>query len=277
MEDIKKNVRAHLNKAGEANAKQIAKATGHSETEVINALNAMRVYAEVECEQKGRGKGMTYWLAETCGPVVKKSDNKAAVAAISAGVVANGNDQTGSIFGSVPDATKKLREQNANLQRELSDCRAVLGMARASLGIDEGTSIAQAIEKMKACRDAHVAAAIEWETTMMHLVGEDGIGDVKAAIEKLKADLGHARIQVSALNEQLMSGEEAIDIKDAAKGYLVCAPKRKPARLARAESAVARAKSAAKSAGRSEVFALVPVGVATRKQVLAVEFKERAA
>ena len=41
--------------------------------------------------------------------------------------------------------------------------------------------------------------------------------------------------------------------------------------------AVARAKSAAKATGRCEVFALVPVGIATRKQIQAVEFKERVA
>lgn len=60
-------------------------------------------------------------------------------------------------------------------------------------------------------------------------------------------------------------------------GYLVCAPKRKPAKFMKPESAVAKAKAAAKATGRSEVFALVPVGVATRKQIQAVEFKERVA
>ena len=99
----------------------------------------------------------------------------------------------------------------------------------------------------------------------------------EGVIAELNAKLGHARLQIDALNEQLMHGEEAVDVKDAARGYLVCAPKRKPAKLMKAESAVARAKSAAKATGRGEVFALVPVGVATRKQIQAVEFKERAA
>jgi len=106
---------------------------------------------------------------------------------------------------------------------------------------------------------------------------EEEIGQRNREIKKLSADLGHARIQIDALNEQLMASEEAVDVKDAARGYLVCAPKRKPAKLMKAESAVARAKSAAKATGRGEVFALVPVGVATRKQIRAVEFKERAA
>lgn len=258
MEDIKKSVREHLQKAGEANVKQIARATDHSETEVINALNAMRVYAEVECKQGGRGKGMTYWLTK----VEKKADAGNATA-----VAVN------------PEEVQALRAKNTALQNQLSDGRAVLSLVRQKLGIDEGASIVQTIEKLQQCRDDHVAAVVAWESAMMKLVGEDGIGSVTAAIEKLKSDLWHARNQITALNEQLMAGdgEEAVDIKDAAKGYLVCAPKRKPAKVTKAESAVARAKSAAKSAGRSEVFALVPVGVATRKQVLAVEFKEKAA
>ncbi|WP_434513812.1 hypothetical protein AB6Q56_14620 [Dechloromonas sp. ARDL1] len=133
------------------------------------------------------------------------------------------------------------------------------------------------IEKLIADRNSHRDDVMLWERTMMKMVGEDGVGSVSRAISTLQSDLGHARIQIDALNEQLMAGEEAVDVKDAARGYLVCAPKRKPAKLMKAESAVARAKSAAKATGRGEVFALVPVGVATRKQIRAVEFKERAA
>lgn len=138
------------------------------------------------------------------------------------------------------EAVADMKKEIADLKEEVSDYERIVVMVRRTLGIKEGDSI-------------------------------------KLAIEKLQSDLGHARTQVGALNEQLMAGEDAVDLKDAAKGYLVCAPKRKPAKLMKAESAVARAKSAAKTAGRCEVFALVPVGVATRKIFSAVEFKERAA
>lgn len=103
------------------------------------------------------------------------------------------------------------------------------------------------------------------------------IADMHAESAGLCSLIEEQRNQIAKLNEQLMHGEEAVDVKDAARGYLVCAPKRKPAKLMKAESAVARAKSAAKATGRCWVFALVPVGVATRKQIKAVEFKERAA
>ena len=99
----------------------------------------------------------------------------------------------------------------------------------------------------------------------------------EGVIADLNAKLGHARIQIDALNDQLMHGEEAVDVKDAARGYLVCAPKRKPAKLMKADSAVERAKAAAKATGRSELFALVPVGVATRKKMSVIVFQELAA
>ena len=84
------------------------------------------------------------------------------------------------------------------------------------------------------------------------------------------------RNQIAKLNEQLMHGTETVDVKNA-KGFLVCAPKRKPAKLMKAESAIERAKAAAKSTGRSELFALVPVGVATRKKMNVIVFQELAA
>lgn len=84
------------------------------------------------------------------------------------------------------------------------------------------------------------------------------------------------RNQIAKLNEQLMHGTETVDVKNA-KGYLVCAPKRKPAKLMKADSAVERAKAAAKSTGRSELFALIPVGLATRKRMNVIVFQELAA
>lgn len=102
-------------------------------------------------------------------------------------------------------------------------------------------------------------------------------------IDELKAEnatqyslIEDQRKQIAKLNEQLMHGTETVDVKNA-NGFLVCAPKRKPAKLMKADSAIERAKSAAKATGRSEVFALVPVGVATRKKMNVIVFQELAA
>lgn len=274
MESIKNDIRVYLTKADEANVKQIAKATGHSETEVINALNAMRVYAEVECAQGGRGKGMTYWLAKAETQDVNGPEEKPVAQAPVKKNPAPASGQDSGAFGKVQDATKALREENAALKSEVEDYERIVSVMRSTLGIKDGESIKLAIEKLKSERDAYCQAEIRWERTMMELVGEDGIGSVKNAIEKLQADLGNARIQIGTLNEQLIHDDSAIDVKDAAKGYLVCAPKRKPAKLMKPENAVARAHSMARVTGRSEVFALVPVGTAIQKKVKTVEYKE---
>lgn len=102
------------------------------------------------------------------------------------------------------------------------------------------------------------------------------IADMHAESAGLCSLIEEQRNQIAKLNEQLMHGTETVDVKNA-KGYLVCAPKRKPAKLMKADSAVERAKAAAKATGRSELFALVPVGVATRKKMSVIVFQELAA
>lgn len=102
------------------------------------------------------------------------------------------------------------------------------------------------------------------------------IADMHAESAGLCSLIEDQRNQIAKLNEQLMHGTETVDVKNA-KGYLVCAPKRKPAKLMKADSAIERAKSAAKATGRSEVFALVPVGAATRKRMNVIVFQELAA
>lgn len=102
------------------------------------------------------------------------------------------------------------------------------------------------------------------------------IADMHAESAGLCSLIEDQRNQIAKLNEQLMHGTETVDVKNA-KGFLVCAPKRKPAKLMKAESAIERAKAAAKSTGRSELFALVPVGLATRNKMNVIVFQELAA
>lgn len=102
------------------------------------------------------------------------------------------------------------------------------------------------------------------------------IADMHAESAGLCSLIEEQRNQIAKLNEQLMHGTETVDVKNA-KGYLVCAPKRKPAKLMKAESAIERAKAAAKATGRSELFALVQVGLATRKKMNVILFQELAA
>lgn len=84
-----------------------------------------------------------------------------------------------------------------------------------------------------------------------------------AQIDRLKAEIATERHAREALQEQ--AGDEAVDVKDAAVGYLVRVPKRAPLLRRKPESARAAALSAVRAgAARAEVLAVVPVGTARR-------------
>lgn len=94
--------------------------------------------------------------------------------------------------------------------------------------------------------------------------------DLRAALEsrsqvineadRLRAELATERQAREALQEQ-----DGVDVKDAAVGYLVRVTKRKPRYVTRPERAQDAALAAVRAgAGRAEVLAVVPVGVARR-------------
>ena len=78
--------------------------------------------------------------------------------------------------------------------------------------------------------------------------------------DRLRAELAAERQAREALQEQ-----DGVDVKDAAVGYLVRVTKRKPRYIVKPERAREAALAAVRAgAGRAEVLAVVPVGVARR-------------
>ena len=111
------------------------------------------------------------------------------------------------------------------------------------------------------------AYALSWEQKMEAAIGHDNVDNVVELIAKLKAELATERQAREALQEQLDSAQAdpGVDVKDAAKGYLVRAPKRKLRVCNRGELAVQAAKAAAKNgSGYADVYALVQMGRAVR-------------
>lgn len=79
--------------------------------------------------------------------------------------------------------------------------------------------------------------------------------------DRLRAELATKRQAREAMQEQ----SDAVDVKDAAVGYLVRVTKRKPRYVTQPERARDAALAAVRAgAGRAEVLAVVPVGVARR-------------
>jgi DNA repair exonuclease SbcCD ATPase subunit len=109
------------------------------------------------------------------------------------------------------------------------------------------------------------AQITQWQTDTGRLAA-----DLRAAMEarsqaineadRLRAELATERQAREALQEQ-----DGVDVKDAAVGYLVRVTKRKPRYVTRPERARDAALAAVRAgAGRAEVLAVVPVGVARR-------------
>lgn len=95
------------------------------------------------------------------------------------------------------------------------------------------------------------------------------LANARALSTKLQTLLDSKTHECEALRAELertqQEGEQAVDVKDAARGYLVKAPKRKLRILTKPESAHAVAMAAARNgSGRGDVYALVYIGSARR-------------
>ena len=83
---------------------------------------------------------------------------------------------------------------------------------------------------------------------------------------KLHDEIEHLRSELASERQARQQDQaDAVDVKDAAVGYLVRVTKRKPRYVTRPERALDAALAAVRAgAGRAEVLAVVPVGVARR-------------
>lgn len=89
---------------------------------------------------------------------------------------------------------------NARLEAAQEDVAALLNIIadiRAAIGDKTGKimlgDLAEHIRAIYDLGEAHKRACIQWETMMMAAIGEDGVGSVAEAIEKLKSELAASR------------------------------------------------------------------------------------
>ena len=167
------------------------------------------------------------------------------------------------------------------LAAESNDLRARLD-AVTQQSIADTDALTQQIERLKAELETARAEAIALKTLEGAMPGfgaeydAQRIASLTAELQalrtcsanaineagRLRAELATERQAREALQEQ---GDDAVDVKDAAVGYLVRVPKRRPMMRTKPESARAAALSAVRSgAAHAEVLAVVPVGTARR-------------
>ena len=149
----------------------------------------------------------------------------------------------------------------------LADIRAAAGDPDGRLMQDELVQhIARVVKERDDLRERLDAQIKQWQADTGRLAA-----DLRAAMEsrsqaineadRLRAELATERQAREALQEQ----SDAVDVKDAAVGYLVRVPKRAPILRRKPESARSAALSAVRAgASRAEVLAVVPVGTARR-------------
>lgn len=153
--------------------------------------------------------------------------------------------------------TAALTHKNERLHEELEAIRAELATARAeaiALKTLEG-----AMPGFGAEYDAQRIASLTAELQALRTSSANAINEA----DRLRAELATELQAREALQEQ--AGDDAVDVKDAAVGYLVRVPKRTPILRRKPESARSAALSAVRAgAARAEVLAVVPVGTARR-------------
>ena len=149
----------------------------------------------------------------------------------------------------------------------IADIRAAAGDPDGRLMQDELVQhIAGVVKERDDLRERLDAQIKQWQADTGRLAA-----DLRAAMEsrsqaineadRLRAELATERQAREALQEQ----SDAVDVKDAAWGYLVRVPKRAPILRRKPESARDAALSAVRAgAARAEVLAVVPVGTARR-------------
>jgi len=271
--DLKARITSHLATVTDATAKQIARALGlvNYPSLVATALNDLRTDAAVECEKKkGKGNEYWYWLSDIGQHPTGGGENDAArTQADSGDVTAAGTHRGTRVAGGKQRAAPPPEGAPSIVEPPKPE------QAPAEAGSDDRSGD-QALDI--ALRHHHLITRI---CIAAGFSPDADLEDLPAQIERQAARIGELEIAVDAAQQTIASMEleaeqastaGAAAIEHTARGYLVCAPKRKPAKLAKEHSAMARARSAAIATGRSEVFALVPVGVAVRKTLKVVEF-----
>lgn len=143
--------------------------------------------------------------------------------------------------------------------------------AQADASTEDGM-LREQVNLLRGVRDELIRQYQELKAA--HDAAEMALSAAHQALADAGVPPGHIESRVAALIETLEEHKQAlaaqradagVDVKDAARGYLVRAPKRRPRILMKPDSAVAAAMAAARNgSGRGDVYALVPVGSARR-------------
>lgn len=188
-------------------------------------------------------------------------------------VLADVRSAAGDPRGTIPthDLAKHIREALELSEAHRQDVIAWEREMEKALDVGSPAMAAERINLLRGERDETVRQfAILKER---HDSYEQAIGEIHRACADAGIPVGHVSTRVHKLAETVAALRETahalaedppVDVLQVAKGYVIRVPKRRPRTLTKPESARTAALAAARSVGRADVFALVPIGSAVR-------------
>lgn len=273
---MQEKITAFLSKTPEASAKNIAAGIGESDAQssVNSALNAMRTNGVVECEKrKGKGNELVYWLAK---PVCTNSQTESALKHPEKVFTQPAHDDGWLEAARVRDQLKLAEKQRDEhfaeaeaAQKKVADLeddvrRHTEAHSRLSTEISHFLTVVQQLTGIDH-RPKNLAESEEQIATAFNMM--------RGRVEELELAVDVAQQAVASMElAEEQAANDAVDVKDAAIGYLVRVPGKKTRICIKPDNARNAALSAARAHGRADVLALVPVG----KAVKGAEWKDAA-
>lgn len=239
-----------LSKTQEATAKKIAAGIGESDAQssVNSALNSMRTDGVVECEKrKGKGNELVYWLAKP--------------------VCTNPQDDPITRRAPVRDEVSDLRLEVEELKRNLDTAGGSAELNRMRIAeLEKDVHLHSSGLQEASSSIIRFLIATQQITGMEHKPAtmQEAEQQIAATIRLMQGRVEELEQTIHQMELAGAQSADAVDVKDAAVGYLVRIPKRKLRLCVKPESAREAALSGARVYGRADVLALVPVGKAVR-------------
>ncbi len=247
-----------LNAKDALSVTQVAAAIGASKPTAQKQLKELYGLGLIESEPRAGGTPF-YRLIVAGGQIVPESNETRAITGVEGG---------GQIESTVPEADAGIpASEGATMDFATSPELQYLAPEDYEMPPADPALLALAnreLAEQLEVKDAELLSQAQVVVDLRQRIADldEQVSSLATDVTQTRTALNHAINEADRLRRELT---DAVEVADAAVGYLVKAPKLKPRRVTKPEGARAAALAAVRAgASRAEVLALVPVGVARR-------------
>lgn len=204
MTDLQKKIIEFLTKTPEATAKKIADGINENQGSVINAMNALRTDAVVECEKRNeQGPGLIYWLAKPAAvePPKPKVNAKSTRGALD--IAVDNHNIISAICEAVDFGDRKIKDLPEFVKTKLSEVNAAEDdrtlQGRLEEWREENMRLNAALKTAESQRDA-------WRNCIGNISGEDTPINAARHFDEINGELIRLRaenVSLKTLNEAM--------------------------------------------------------------------------